>query len=86
MADLYQTLTEKEKEALRLLLPNIFSVGYKRVYALCFLENSDSMRLLTKLGFIREGRLRQHIVKWDEACDVICFGMTAARAKRCRML
>ena len=70
-------------EALRLLLPHIFSAGYTRIYALCFLENLDSMRLLSKLGFIREGRLRQHIVKWDEPCDVICFGMTAARAKRC---
>ena len=67
------------QEALNLLMPEIFSAGFIRIYALCFPDNTDSMRLLRRLYFIREGRLRQHIVKWGEACDVICFGLTAAR-------
>lgn len=71
------------KEALGMLLPRIFSAGYSRIYALCFPENQISMQLLLGLGFIREGRLRQHIVKWNEPMDVICFGLSAARAKRC---
>ncbi len=74
------------REALRALLPEIFNAGYSRVYALTFLENLASMRLLRELGFTREGTLRQHIVKWDEPMDVICFGMSAARAKRCGLI
>jgi len=70
------------QEALMRLLPELFNAGFNRIYALCFPGNSDSMRLLCSLNFIREGRLRQHIVKWNEASDVICFGLTAARFYR----
>ncbi len=46
----------------------------RRVYALCFRFNTDSQALLLRLGFKREGVLRQHVVKDGRSHDVVSFG------------
>ncbi len=46
-----------------------------RVHAHHFSHNPASGRVMQKLGMRHEGRLRQHVKKWDEFFDVEAYGI-----------
>ena len=46
----------------------------ERLWARCHEGNAASVRLLEKLGFIYEGRLRSHIVRDDARRDCLIYG------------
>lgn len=53
-------------------------LGLDRIEAHYLACNDASGRVLEKVGMQREGVLRQHIVKWDQAHDSIACGMLAS--------
>lgn len=46
-----------------------------RIYAGYFHRNEQSARVMIKNGMKYEGRLRQHVKKWDEFVDVVYYGI-----------
>jgi ribosomal-protein-alanine N-acetyltransferase len=46
-----------------------------RIHASHFPRNPASGRVLVKVGMSREGRLREHVVKWGEHLDLVRYGM-----------
>jgi RimJ/RimL family protein N-acetyltransferase len=46
-----------------------------RIYAGYFHRNEQSARVMIKSGMQYEGRLRQHVKKWDEFVDVVYYGI-----------
>lgn len=46
-----------------------------RIYAGYFHRNERSARVMVKNGMTYEGRLRQHVKKWDEFVDVVYYGI-----------
>jgi RimJ/RimL family protein N-acetyltransferase len=62
--------------ALRLLLDYAFTVkNLERVYAEVFSFNERSQKLMERVGFQREGLLRQHDIHLGKRQDVYHFGM-----------
>lgn len=58
-------------EALRAVIGWGFETrSLHRIHAMHFPENVASARVLAKVGMTREGRLRQHVKKWDRWRDV----------------
>lgn len=53
-------------EACGALISLAFQQGAHRIYAECDPENSASWRLLERLGFRREGHLRQNVSFWTD--------------------
>lgn len=53
-------------------------LGLHRIYARVFPRNPASAKVLEKIGMAREGKLREHILKWDVFEDVECFAMLAS--------
>lgn len=53
-------------EACRALIEDAFCKGIHRIYAECDPQNSNSWRLLERLGFVREGHLRQNVYFWKD--------------------
>lgn len=49
------------RESCEALIRAAFAVGVHRIYAECDPENAASWRLLERLGFVREGHLRQNV-------------------------
>jgi RimJ/RimL family protein N-acetyltransferase len=65
-------------EAVRAVLDHLFRVqGLHRVSAECDARNTASARLLERVGFTREGRLRQHTWTKGEWTDDLLFGVLA---------
>ena len=63
-------------EALVGLLSSAFSdMGLRRIEAEVDVRNSASARLLARLGFVREGLLRQRWVSKGEVKDVEIHGL-----------
>lgn len=63
-------------EAARALLAFGFQqLGLNRIHACHFARNPASGRVLAKLGMTREGRLRQHVKKWDAFEDIEIYGL-----------
>jgi ribosomal-protein-alanine N-acetyltransferase len=63
-------------EAARAVLEYAFeAVGVNRVFALHFVHNPASGRVMQKLGMRHEGHLRQHVMKWGEAVDIEVYGI-----------
>ena len=63
-------------EASRAMLDYAFgTLALSRVVAHCRTRNEGSWRVMEKLGMQREGRLRQHFVKWDVLEDVWLYGI-----------
>jgi RimJ/RimL family protein N-acetyltransferase len=63
-------------EASRAMLDHAFgALDLSRVVAHCLTRNEGSWRVMEKLGMQREGRLRQHFVKWDVLEDVWLYGI-----------
>ena len=46
-----------------------------RVYATCWARNEPSAHILEKLGFVREGVLREHALKWGRYEDDVYYGL-----------
>jgi RimJ/RimL family protein N-acetyltransferase len=64
------------KTALRILLDYAFAVkGLERVYAEVFSFNQRSQKLMERVGFQREGLLRQHNIHNGVRQDTYVFGM-----------
>jgi RimJ/RimL family protein N-acetyltransferase len=63
-------------EASRAMLGYAFgSLDLSRVVAHCLTRNEGSWRVMEKLGMQREGRLREHVVKWDVPEDIWMYGI-----------
>ena len=64
------------KEAVRQLLQVVFSQStLRRLQALVSIENQASQRLLERLGFAREGVLREHFLVEGRPVDEVVFGL-----------
>lgn len=53
-------------EACRAAVAYLFGQGVHRIYAECDPENTASWRLLERLGFEREARLKQNVFFWRD--------------------
>lgn len=63
-------------EALRAVIRFAFcDLGLGRVYAAHFADNPASGRVIQKAGMQPEGCLRQHVVRWGEAHDLVYYGL-----------
>ena len=63
-------------EAIALLLRYYFrELGYHRAFATVYAFNAGSLRLHDRLGFTREGVLRENLFAAGEYHDEICFGL-----------
>ena len=51
------------------------NLGLHRICAHHFLRNPASGRVLLKIGMAREGRLREHVRRWDRFEDLECYGI-----------
>lgn len=54
------------RESCEALIQQAFATGVHRIYAECDPENVHSWRLLEKLGFRREGYLRENVYFWKD--------------------
>jgi RimJ/RimL family protein N-acetyltransferase len=60
----------------------VLSFGFKtlrlnRIYAHHTVGNTGSQRVIQKIGMRHEGRLRQHVQKWDKFLDIENYGILA---------
>lgn len=70
-------------EALSGLVGHAFgTLGLRRLEADVNPLNSASVRLLERLGFVREGLLRQRWVTKGEVCDSLLYGLLSEEARR----
>lgn len=53
-------------ESCRALMQKAFSEGIHRIYAECDPENENSWKLLERLGFVREGYLKENVWFWED--------------------
>lgn len=62
--------------ALRALLEHLFHTeGVRKVFAEIDAENLPSIALAERLGFVREGCLRQHEITHKGLCDMVVYGL-----------
>lgn len=62
--------------AVALFVDKLFrETNLHRVYALISAENTPSMRLVERLGFTREGRMREHYIVQGRRIDEIMYGL-----------
>ena len=52
------------------------TLNLQRISASHFAGNVASSRVLQKIGMRYEGRLRNHICKWDKFYDLDCYGIS----------
>lgn len=65
-------------EGMRLLLDYAFGeLGLHRVYARVAQENTSSLQLFRRLGFVEEGRMREAMRRGGRFLDLILFGLLA---------
>jgi ribosomal-protein-alanine N-acetyltransferase len=63
-------------EAAAAMLDHAFgALDLRRVVAHCLTRNPGSWRVMEKIGMQREGRLREHVVKWDVPADIWLYGI-----------
>lgn len=68
-------------EALQILLDRLFGrTTLRRVEARCAIENHASQRVLERLGFVREGRLREYFVLEGEPVDNYLYALLKSDA------
>ena len=53
-----------------------------RIFADVFSRNPASARVLEKIGMRHEGKMRQHVRKWNEYIDVECYGLVREEWER----
>lgn len=69
-------------EAARAMIDYGFgAMGLRRIYAMHYLQNPASGRVMQKLGMKHEGCLRQHVRKWDSFRDLEVYGLLAEEWK-----
>lgn len=62
--------------ALRLLHGYGFDeVGLDRIWAECYAFNEPGIKLLKKLGYVEEGRLRNHVFRGGQRVDSVMLGL-----------
>lgn len=62
--------------AMRALIDHLFAhEGVRRIFAEIDADNAPSIALAERLGFIREGVLRQHEITHKGLCDMAIYGM-----------
>ena len=62
--------------AVALLVDKLFrETDLQRVYALIDAENTPSLRLVERLGFVREGTLREHYLIQGRRADEVVYGL-----------
>lgn len=54
----------------------IYGSGYRRLWGRVFSENEGSMRVLERVGYVKEGVLRRHVEKNGVVMDMHMFGIT----------
>src|SRR5579871_6301489 len=70
-------------EAIVMILKYYFEeLRYQKVAIQVFSHNEASMALHEKLGFVKEGTLRQMIYTGGQYFDLLCYGMTKAEWDR----
>lgn len=63
-------------EAARALVDHGFAaLGLHRIHASYLAPNIASGRVMQKLGMVREGVLREHVVKWGVRHDLVLYGL-----------
>lgn len=63
-------------EALTLLIRYAFDeLGLNRIWARVIEDNKPSVRLFESLGFVSEGRLRQHVRRRGQYRDMLIYGL-----------
>ncbi len=65
-------------QALRLWIEQLLTAGYRRLGAVISVHNQPSLALAARVGFVREGVLRQHFLIAGEAQDQVVFGLLAS--------
>lgn len=50
-------------------------LGLNRIYGQHMSRNPASGRVMQKVGLKHEGRLRQHLRRWDKFEDIECWGL-----------
>lgn len=64
-------------EAARRMIPYGFeTLGLNRIHAHHFERNPASGKVMKKAGLICEGTLREHIKKWDNYENIVCYGIS----------
>ena len=70
-------------EAAQLVLRHGFEdLGLNRIEALHMSRNPVSGRVLEKIGMQHEGRLRQHVKKWETFEDMECYAILKSEFQR----
>ena len=64
--------TEAAREIVRY---EFAELGLHRIHSHHFAQNPASGKVMQKIGMKHEGRLRQHIKKWDRFVDIECYGI-----------
>ena len=67
--------SEAAKEVVRYGFEDL---GLRRIFAMHFGRNPASGRVLQHAGLKYEGTLRQHLKKWEEYVDLVCYGALRA--------
>ncbi|QKJ66689.1 GNAT family N-acetyltransferase [Deefgea piscis] len=65
-------------QALCLWIELLLSTGYRRLGALISAHNQPSLTLAARVGFVREGVLRQHFLIAGESQDQVVLGLLAS--------
>jgi ribosomal-protein-alanine N-acetyltransferase len=65
-------------QAVRLWVQQLFAVGYRRLGATISALNLPSQALAERVGFVREGVMREHFVIGDQAQDQVIYGLLAS--------
>ncbi|HEY8768200.1 MAG TPA: GNAT family protein [Dehalococcoidia bacterium] len=82
-AELYIFIGDKARwsggygtDAIRTLLRHAFGeLGQRRVYLVTDADNERGIRCYEKCGFVREGLLRAHRVRYGEPLDMVMMGV-----------
>jgi RimJ/RimL family protein N-acetyltransferase len=57
-------------------LPGFETFGLTRIFAVPFADNSASIRVLEKCGYVREGLMRRSVVKEGVVLDQVLYALT----------
>lgn len=76
--------TPDATEAVYLLARRVFELGYRRLEWKCHAGNARSLRAAERLGFVFEGRFRQHMVVKGENRDTLWLALLDGEWPRCR--
>ena len=67
--------TEREMEAVFLLMDRLFALGYRRVQILTDAQDYEAKKLPSRMGFTQEAVLSKHRIIKESSRDSTVFGM-----------